>query len=157
MSSETEPIRLDRPTVRAVGFGRSLIVNVGDGVAPESVLDRIASVWSVIAKWGHWWDEELGDWPETTAAIKQLPSWFAKYLSAEPDYEIENWMDDLHDREWRWWSGTVVGGLIKIDIASASSPISTWMLEYVVEKAGGTVAGKGDWRADPMDVESIGR
>lgn len=156
MSSETEPIRLDRPTIRPDGFGRSFIVSVPDGVAVESVLDRIASVWRVVAKWGHWWDEELGDWPETAVALQQLPFWFAKHLSAEPDGEVENWMDDLHDREWWWWSGAVVGGMIKIDIASASSPISTWMLEYVVEKAGGTVTRRGDCGAALQDVESIG-
>ena len=61
-------------------------------------------------------------------------------------------MDDLHDRDWSWWNGAVIGRTIKIDLETDSMPISTWTLEYVIEKSGGTVLQKGDWIASVSEV-----
>jgi hypothetical protein len=58
---------------------------------------------------------------------------------------VRNWLDDLHDREWIWWSGAIAGELVKIDLSAESLPISTWMIEYVLEAAGGEVLYSGDW------------
>ncbi|WP_417380801.1 hypothetical protein [Gimesia sp.] len=57
-------------------------------------------------------------------------------------------MDDLHDRDWIRWNGATMEQYIKIDLKSDSLPISTWTLQYVIEKAGGTVKQKGEWMAD---------
>lgn len=148
MSSATEPIRRDRPFERPPGFPRTFWVTVPNNGPASSVLDRIAAVWEVVAKWGRWCDEDLGDWPETQNAIGELPAWFAERASSDPDFGVESWMDDLHDREWWWWSGAIIGQYIKIDIAADSSPISTWPLQYVIEKSGGVVARRGDWNVD---------
>jgi len=54
-------------------------------------------------------------------------------------------MDDLHDREWVWWSGMALNHVLKIDLSSDGLPISTWTIEFVIEKAGAAVVYRGDW------------
>jgi hypothetical protein len=54
-------------------------------------------------------------------------------------------MDGLHDREWVWWSGAALGHLVKIDLSADAMPISTWTIQFVIEKAGGRVVYRGDW------------
>ncbi|GAC1382664.1 MAG: hypothetical protein NVSMB4_10800 [Acidimicrobiales bacterium] len=108
-------------------------------------MERIREAWKVIARWGRWSDEELGDWPPTGDGLSQLPEWLQEALRREPSFEAENWMDDLHDREWVWWSGAPLDRLLKIDLSSDGLPISTWPIEFVIEKSGAAVVYRGDW------------
>jgi len=74
-----------------------------------------------------------------------LPDWFASALRSVPEFEIENWLDDLHDRGWIWWSSAVVNNSVKIDVSADSMPSPFWMLDFVVEKAGGYIVHRGEW------------
>ena len=46
-----------------------------------------------------------------------------------------------------WWSGVVLDHLLKIDLSSDSLPISTWTIEFVVDKAGSAVVYKDELAA----------
>lgn len=148
MILNSESVETGSSTQRPDGIALTFVVSVSESVSLELVLERIIQVWRTVAGWGRWCDEDSGDWPDTVDAMQQLPVWFAECLTSEPDYEVTNWMDDLHDRDWIRWNGATMGQYIKIDLKSDSLPISTWTLQYVIEKAGGTVKQKGEWMAD---------
>ena len=138
------------------GFGQTFIARSPEGVDAPVLLGRIRRAWEVIAGWGRWCDEALGAWPPSEACLGQLPAWLRDALGREPPFEVENWMDDLHDREWVWWSGAALDRLVKIDLSSGALPVSTWPIEFVIEKAGGAVVYRGDWIPTPS-AEAVGR
>jgi hypothetical protein len=133
------------PDSKPPGFGRTFIARGPEGGEARALLERIHRAWEVIASWGRWSDEELGEWPGSEECFVQLPDWLHEALRREPSFEVENWMDGLRDREWAWWSGTALGHLVKIDLSAEAMPISTWTIQFVIEKAGGTVIYRGDW------------
>jgi hypothetical protein len=133
------------PDSKPPGFGRTFIARGPEGEEARALLERIRRAWEVIANWGRWSDEELGAWPGPEACLVQLPDWLHEALKREPSFEVENWMDSLHDREWVWWSGTALDHFVKIDLSSDAMPISTWTIRFVIEKAGGAVVYRGDW------------
>ena len=59
-------------------------------------------------------DEELGEWPPAEECFRQLPPWLQEAWKHKPSFEAENWMDNLHEREWVWWSGAAFDHLLKI-------------------------------------------
>jgi hypothetical protein len=136
---EERNVTLQRPDEKPPsGFGVTLIVEPHEQSA-QALLDRLREAWSVVASWGRWSDEELGEWPEAGEALATLPEWLRTRVRAEPAYELQNWMDDLHDREWIWWSGAVVGDRVKLDVQALALPASLWPLESLVSWAGGAV------------------
>jgi hypothetical protein len=134
-----------RPDSEPPGFGRTILARIPAGVDPRALLERVRGAWMAIASWGRWSDAELGAWPSTEEGLGHLPKWLRESLRHEPPFEAENLMDDLHDREWVWWSGATLDHLLKIDLSSDGLPISTWTIEFVIEKAGAAVAYNGDW------------
>jgi hypothetical protein len=135
---EQSNVALERPDEKPPGFGLTFVVDPGEW-PPQALLDRLREAWTVVAGWGRWSDEELGDWPEAEAALRALPEWLSARLRSEPAFELRNWLDDLHDREWIWWSGAVVGDRVKLDVRALALPASYWTLQSLVSWAGGTV------------------
>ena len=133
------------PDPRPPGFGRTFIARTPEGVPAGSLLERTRRAWEVIASWGRWSDEELGEWPGSEECLVQLPGWLHEALRSEPAFEVESWLDGLHGREWAGWGGTALDHLVKIDLSADAMPISTWTIRFVIEKAGGTVVYRGDW------------
>jgi hypothetical protein len=127
------------------GFGRTIIATAHLSNQSNGTLEKIRSAWEVISGWGRWCDEELGDWPALKCCLQMLPEWMKESMKEEPEFEIENWLDDLHDRNWIWWSSSVVDEIIKIDISCDSLPISLWPLEFVIKKAGCKVLYRNKW------------
>lgn len=141
-----ESKNLDRVSMVAPPtFGRSIIARPLHGISACDLLGRVVEVWKSVAQWGTWHDEELGEWPSDANCIASLPEWFRDELQEQPRFSIDAWLSDLHDREWMWWNGLVVSGCIKVDLDSQSMPISTWMLEAVIESAGGKVIYRDKW------------
>jgi hypothetical protein len=130
-------------------FGRTILAEPVD-VSAEDLLNRIISVWKPIAALGTWRDEDLGDWPSDDECISSLPAWFQKKIN----FSKEAWLSDLHDREWVWWHGSVVEGYVKIDLNSNSLPLSTWMLEVVIELSGGDVKYRDKWLT-PSEANAV--
>jgi hypothetical protein len=121
------------------------IISTSEVISPGDILKMVHSVWSVVSKWGRWCDDELGEWPTLEECLKSLPKWFQISLKNTPEGDIENWLDDLHDRQWIWWSGAEIGSGIKIDIVTDSLPASYWPLEFVINSAGGEIIYKDIW------------
>ena len=142
------------PDARPPGFGRTILARIPAGVDPQALLERVREAWLAVARRGRWSDEELGDWPSTEECLADLPGWLRESLGREP-HEAGNLMDDLHDREWVWWSGATLDRFLKIDLSSEGMPISTWMIEFVVEKAGAAVVSRGDWRSWDEALRSV--
>ena len=145
MLEEEHNIYQECPQKKPLGFARTIISKVDSNNSSENVLKKIRSVWAVVASWGRWCDEELGDWPSREECISALPGWMKEQMMQVEGYEIENWLDDLHDRNWIWWSSSVENSFIKIDIQCESMPISSWMLEFVIEKVGCQVIYRDMW------------
>lgn len=125
-------------------FGLTLIAYSKDK-SPKSLLSMLHSVWKVVTEWGRWCDEELGEWPTLEECISSLPRWFQNSIKSFPEEKIENWLDDLHDRQWIWWSSTEIAFGVKIDLSVDSLPASIWPLEFVVNILGGIVIYKDIW------------
>lgn len=134
-------------------LGRTILaVPVVDSLSAFSLLDRVKDVWKAVAEWGTWRDEQLGEWPTEDECVKRLPDWFRLELVLHPTFSLQAWISDLHDRDWIWWSGRVLDGCIKIDLDSQSMPISTWMLEVVVESSGGRIVYRDNWITDDYAI-----
>jgi len=145
MLQEIENLKTSRPNDKPPAFGRTILATVDRGESCLDVLQRVESAWLSAAKLGRWCDEELGDWPSLDECLRLFPSWFSREIEKEPGFEIDNWLDDIHDRSWIWWSGACVGSTIKIDISADSLPLSLWTIELVILKANGTPVYTGDW------------
>jgi hypothetical protein len=128
----------DAPT----DFGWTLLIRPGDGESPDELLNRLKDVWASVARWGTWRDEELGEWPSDEDCLTCLPDWFRKEIE---HHSTDAWLSDLHDRDWIWWSSSVLDGLVKVDLNSESLPISVWMIEVVAKSAGGKVIYHDHW------------
>jgi hypothetical protein len=142
MLEEEKNVTAQEARGKPPNLGRSFVVLAGDA---RAMLARIRDAWRVVASWGTWRDEDAGEWPNREAALGALPAWLVEKWEAQPAFELENWFDDLHDREWVWWSAEERDGALKIDIDAEGAPISTWPLQFVVEAAGGRVIHRGDW------------
>jgi hypothetical protein len=132
-------------TAPTEGFGRSMIAHATGCSAPE-LLERFREVWSIVASWGRWCDEDLGEWKSNEENVSQLPKWFQDQLAKQPAFEIENWMADLHDRDWYVAGTCVVEDNLKVDLMAESLPISSWPLRFVLQLSGGDVTYDGMWR-----------
>lgn len=76
---EQKRVETSEPDTRTPHFGRSIVAVAEDAA---DVRARIRAVWSVVASWGRWCDEDLGDWPDVEDAVNALPVWFADIESA---------------------------------------------------------------------------
>lgn len=118
-----------RPDVHPPSLGKTLIVKAEDNAG---LLLKIKSVWQMAAGWGRFCDKDLGEFIEPDEAQKYLPSW----LLESRIFNLETWLDDLHDREWIWWSSAMVGDYLKLDILAEAMPLSTWTLTVIIETCG---------------------
>lgn len=155
--NELANMESDRPDSRPPGLGRTILAHVPPGADPMAVLGLIRGAWGVVASWGRWVDEGLGDWPSAEECLGQLPGWLRQSIREGPALDVDSWMDDLHDREWVWWSGTALDHLLKVDLTSDSMPITTWPIVLVVEKAGAAVIHQGDWLSSPEALGLVGQ
>lgn len=153
---EVANLAAHRPDSEPPGFGRTILARVPAGLDAQAIMERIQGAWEVIARWGRWCDEELGEWLPTEEGLGQLPEWLQEAFKHEPSFEAENWMNTLHDREWVWWSGAVLDGLLKIDLDLEAMPVSTWPVEFVLEKAGATVVYRNGWLSPGEVVDRFG-
>lgn len=144
MLEETENVRLERPGQRPPTYGLTIVARPSS-LSAEQLLERLREAWGIVSSWGRWSDEELGGWPEPKVALAQLPDWARLRLAQEPGFELDNWFDDLHDRDWIWWSGAVVAGMVKLDVEAFSMPVSLWPLKAFVEWAGGEAVAQKEW------------
>lgn len=143
---EQQNVQRERPNEPPDEMGRTLIAKLAEGQTASGVLTRIVTAWARVASWGRWCDEALGDWPETETCISQLPDWLAACLRAEAAFEVENWLSDVHERDWIWWSGSALSAThLKIDLSTNSLPMSSWPIEYVIERAGATIVYRDRW------------
>ncbi|HYW25508.1 MAG TPA: hypothetical protein VE953_15165 [Terriglobales bacterium] len=147
---EQRSVALERPDERPPGGGFTLVV-APSGSSANELVERMRSAWSVVASWGRWSDEELGDFPESEEALAGVPDWLRSRLEGRP--ELQNWLDDLHEREWVWWSSALVGDRVKLDVQALSLPVSLWPMRFLVELAGGTILEEDAW----LPVGEIGR
>ena len=145
MPDEEVNLQKGRPDEKPPGFGLTIVAKPKEMTSSEEPLIKIRSAWSVVASWGRWCDEELGDWPAVEDCLAQLPPWLKSELAAVPRFEVENWLNDLHDRAWIWWSSTNIRDSIKIDVDADSMPVSLCPLVLLVEKGGGVVVYQDLW------------
>jgi hypothetical protein len=149
MLPEQENVFKERAHTRPPDFGLSVLIKP-DKLNAAELLARLRDIWQVVAGWGRWSDENLGDWPSQSQCVASFPTWFTACLQAVPSFEIENWLQDLHDRNWIWWSGAVIDGFVKIDLNAESMPASFWMLKFAVEKIDGQVIYQDVWNDGRM-------
>lgn len=144
MLLELENLLRAQVVARPPDMGQTVLVNSGKSNA-EELLQRIKGVWQAVASWGRWCDEELGEWPSQQRLLASLPDYFTSAIRSVPSFEIENWLQDLHDREWIWWADAVQGGVVRIDLNADAMPASFWMLDFVIEALGAEVVYRGEW------------
>jgi hypothetical protein len=144
MLQEQHDLQMERPAARPPDIAQSLIATP-EHLDAKDLLQKIKEVWSIVAGWGRWSDEDLGEWPSSDQCLRDLPEWFAMTIQSVPHFEFENWLQDLHDRNWTWWSGAILDDHIKIDLNVTSRPASFWMLHFVIEKCGAVVIYNGEW------------
>jgi hypothetical protein len=78
--------------------------------------------------------------------LASLPDYFTSAIRSVPSFEIENWLEDLHDREWIWWGDAVLDGNVRIDLNAYAMPASFWMLDFVIENLGAEITYRGEWK-----------
>jgi hypothetical protein len=151
--------RIDMPcNDKPEGFGRTLLVRPTGIVSPGDLLQRVRSVWRVVAGWGRYCDEDLGEFPDAHQAIAQFPDWFQKKLREASPQEIENFLDDADDRNWIWWSSSTLVGGIRIDLSASSLPIGIWIIDqFVLHKCGGQSLYRDDWLSTEQAIERISK
>jgi hypothetical protein len=141
---EQENVSLTRPDQRPPTFGLTLVAKP-NGPSAHDLLRNMREAWSVVAGWGRWSDQEPRDWPENKEVLAAVPNRLRRRLEQLAEGELESWTDDLHDRDWIWWSGAVVGDWVKLDVESFSMPVSLQPLRALVDWSGGTVVAQQDW------------
>ena len=134
MLHEQVYVNQKRPNTPPPHFGKSIITLYSSSEMANIFYNNIRDVWKIIASWGRWPDEDLGDFPELHDCISQLPEWLQSALSKDEENIIDNWVSELHDREWVWWSGFAEDRILKIDVDCESSPASLGALNYLISK-----------------------
>lgn len=144
---EQKCIGKSRPDEKPPQGGFSIVSKIIDNRVPQDIVTNICDVWLVIASWGRWNDEDLGDRPSVSICMEQLPSWFSSELESRLKQDVQNWFDALHERSWIWWSSSIHNEHFKIDLyVDGAFPISTWVLESVIESTGSAIVSKGPWK-----------
>jgi len=143
MTVEQSWLEQSRPDVRPPNIGLTILASPSRRRA-SALLAQVISLWRHAAELGRYSDEELGDWPDLESCKRRFPQPFVD-VAFTSDAEFDVWTDDLHERDWVWWSGSVVGAAAKIDINSESMPITLWPLTHVIETAGGSILYQDMW------------
>jgi hypothetical protein len=142
MLREELDIETERPEESPPSLGYSIIVGTAN---PAMLLRQFRQVWRVVASWGRFSDEGLGDWPSNEQCLEALPADFVSVLRTSRPEDIEGWLGGLHDREWVLWSSAVIDNLVKIDLAAEAMPISASPVRLVAELLGGEVLSSDLW------------
>lgn len=142
MMPEQDNLRRPGAATPPPTHGRTLVATAPD---PEALLRDLTDAWRVIAGWGRWSDDDLGEWPPAAEMLAQLPDPLRARWQERPEEELESWLDDLNERGWIWWSSTAGHGFVKIDLDADTLPTSLWSLSRIVVMLGGAVRHEGDW------------
>ncbi len=121
------------------------IVGQAVGGSEFEILQHVKGVWRIVASWGRWCDDACGQWPSPECCQRDLPTWYRTSIADARGFDFESWLDDLHDREWIWWSAYAERGLLKVDIQVFAAPTSIWTIEDVLLRAGIRILYDGDW------------
>lgn len=130
----------NRPDKPPPGIGVTFVAK-SKTMGAAALLDRIKAVWAIIAKWGRSAEdppiEELGqevDFDEED--LQPLPDWFKTKFRELYHADTLSWENDLYDREWVWWSSSVVGGVVKIDLELYGFPLEISTMGFLLTACG---------------------
>lgn len=107
---------------------------------PTRLLCQTKEVWTVVARFGRYFEEYLGDWPPDEVVFAQLPDW----ARAEIPY-IQDRFVDINEREWIWWNCVSGDNFVKVDLYIEAFPTSSWIMVELIEALGGNVVYRDDW------------
>lgn len=117
----------------------------------SETIEKIKSVWTVVASFGRNDDVALGNWPSVHEIERQLPTWLSSSSLAEHGYNFECWSGDLVDREWIWWSCIRrKDNKVEIQLKAFGMPISVWTLKVVIELAGAQILDSDIFVSDDL-------
>lgn len=83
---------------------------------------KIKSAWTGLAAIGRYCDEQLGEWPNNNYFKVILNSHSNGF--ADLAVVIDDWSDELHERDWIWWSSICTKEYIMIELCIDSYPCS---------------------------------
>lgn len=95
---------------------------------PKATLERIRSVWRAIAKFGYAYDVDVEIPDSENAFFADLPEWYREL--AQANVAVHRY---VYDRDWIWWSSTILNDCIKIDIRCDGMPTDTYPLIHLLE------------------------
>ena len=79
MTQEQTNVKNCLPDIKPECGGHTVIARAAD-VEAVKLLDKVKEIWEIVASWGRFMDEELGDWPSLETCLEQLPLWFRDLL-----------------------------------------------------------------------------
>lgn len=151
MTHELVNLMIDKPRAAFEVLGHSIIAR-SLCHPPQDCLERIKSLWRIVAEWGRWCDDDVPGWPARDDAFAELPHWFRASFATSP-FDFDNWLSDIHDREWIWGRSLIRSdSAIKVDLVTYACPISTWTIQLPVEKAGTSIVYAGRYVADEYAI-----
>ena len=72
MLPEQEHLLKEQANTRPPGYGITFLVK-SDQLEAGELLQKLKEVWRVVASWGRWCDEDLGEWPSREQCLASLP------------------------------------------------------------------------------------
>lgn len=137
-----EGVDASRPHLRPPSIGWTVFVRPTEQNATVFA-ELLKQTWRVVASWGRWSDENLGDWPSNDACLAMLPNEVGTRIQ---QYQtIDAWLDDVHDRQWVVWSIAAIDDQVKVDMSSDALPLSDSPLRSVVAALGGRIVWSDMW------------
>jgi hypothetical protein len=121
-----------------------MLVKFPDDARAENAMQRIQEIWSIVATWGRWCDKQK-QLPSVDEAIRAIPRWFSDFVETDATASLDNWMNDLDDRDWVVWSVARQENVLKIDLDSEAAPFGTYPLDIVIFAVGGSIASGDLW------------
>ncbi len=143
MLLEERYVMLERPDEEPEGLPWTVVARCLD--EPEPVWLHFRETWRQVASWGRWCDEHLGPWPSDELLLDSLPPALADYFRNQGVNDVQNWLDDLRERQWIVWSAAIQGKWVKVDLSANALPLSSWPLAVVFESVGAKVIDSGPW------------
>ena len=101
----------------------TIVADPRDGDA-DAHLDRVRDVWRSVARYGYQGDDQVPIPESDDEYFSPFPEW---YRQSATSIGAVAYVDD---RDWIWWSGSVVDRLVKIDLRCDGFPTSTFTLTH---------------------------